>query len=410
MNGPCEKPGWRAAGRPLWLWLGLRMSALAIFGTLLIVVGMWCYSRVIDHIQLSLLPGYVAREIVQLRAQPAGNEERLWQLMASHASVDWVLPGLDDLDWLALLSIVALTIPALVLAGMGFARRLSREFSDFVVAAQRVSQGDFSVRVDQSGEAGAELADLASAFNGMAVQLQQYEREVQESSAMLAHELRTPLNAAMGRLQGVLDDVFPHSDEQLQLVLKQLGAINRLVGDLQLVSLARAGQLSLHLERVDIRALIDERLDWALPMLNDAGFDVSCTAEAGLFARADRGRVGQVLSILIDNVLRHAAQGRNLGIVAAASATTIVIEVSDRGPGVPSCDLPRITDRFWRADRSRTRRNGGSGLGLAVASAICRCHGGELVVVGRQGGGLIARLCIPSVDASCNPDEILKIP
>ncbi len=111
--------------------------------------------------------------------------------------------------------------------------------------------------------------------------------------------------------------------------------------------------------------------------------------------RADRHRLGQVLSILIDNALRYAAAGKLLEIEVHREGTSVQLTLGDRGPGVEPAQLPHLLDRFWRADSSRARHSGGSGLGLAIASAICQAHDGRLVVSNRPGGGLLAGVRLP---------------
>jgi len=212
---------------------------------------------------------------------------------------------------------------------------------------------------------------------------------------MVAHELRTPLNAAMGRVQGMLDQVFPCDEVQLSMVHRQLEQLNLLVGDLHLLSLARAGQLSLEREDFLLEDLVRERLSWAAPRLNEIGLapEVSIATDTRLIG--DRDRIGQVLLVLIDNSIRYAGSGKRLSLEAATSKSEVLISVCDRGPGVDPDALARMTERFWRAEHSRDRHLGGSGLGLSIAAAICQAHGGSLEMVNRTGGGLCARVHLP---------------
>ncbi|KAB7770193.1 two-component sensor histidine kinase [Xanthomonas maliensis] len=372
------------------------MSALAVGTVLVIAFGMWCYFHLRDHLALERLPPAARVEIEHLREHPAGNEARLWELLQRYADLNTFLPGLANPDWWMLMAMVAVAVPVILLCGLLASRPLSRQFTQVAHAARRVSDGDFGARAQVVAGAPDELTGLAEDFNAMSGKLQRYERELRESSAMLAHELRTPLNAAMGRVQGMLDDVFPCEPAQLRLVHRQLEQINRLVGDLHLVSLARAGQLVLDTDSVDLRGLIDERLEWAGPGLQEAQMTVQISLQAGLDLRADRDRLGQVLSILIDNALRYASAGRALDIAARRDGAMVLVTVADRGPGVEPAQLSQLLDRFWRADSSRARHSGGSGLGLAIASAICQAHDGELRFVNRDGGGLQACVRIPA--------------
>ncbi|QNH16894.1 two-component sensor histidine kinase [Xanthomonas sp. SS] len=385
----------RHAHAPLWQWVGLRMSALAVVTVLVIAFGMWLRFAIWDIATLYKLPPAARQEMLALREDPHSNAQRLWQLFERYYDVADFLPGLANRDWLLLAALLIASIPIIVVCGLLASRPLSRQFSNVAEAARRISDGDFSARAKVIPSAPDELASFAMDFNGMTAQLQQYEREVRDSSAMLAHELRTPLNAAMGRVQGMLDQVFPCSDEQLQMVHRQLEQINRLVGDLHLLSMARANQLMLEPHTFPIDALIRERLAWLAQPLQAAQMEVEVRVPGGVSISADRDRLGQVLSVLIDNALRYAAAGKRLLIEVNTGASEVLICVSDRGPGVAPELLSRMVDRFWRAEDSRARHSGGSGLGLSIAAAICHAHGGALEFGNREGGGLCARVRLP---------------
>lgn len=390
-----DRHSWRWYRAPLWWWVGLRMSALAVGAVITIAAGMWLYFQVDDQRLLRRMPVAERREFEQLRLHPGQNEARLWQLIQKHSPANRFLPGLANPDWIALFVMVCATVPVLVLLGLWTARPLSRQFTRIAEAARSVSHGEFATRVGVTAAAPQELTELANNFNDMTMRLQQYEREVRASSAVLAHELRTPLNAAMGRVQGMLDGVFPLQPAQLQAVHRQLEEINRLISDLYLVSLARAGQLVLEREEFPLRELLAERLGWAAPRLQQAAMVTAWPETTALLVYADRGRTGQLLSILIDNVLRYAAEGKVLEIGARRAGRLVEISVSDRGAGVGEDQLPNMLDRFWRAERSRARDCGGSGLGLAIAAAICQAHGGDLTCSNRQGGGLMVTARLP---------------
>ncbi|XQA76258.1 sensor histidine kinase [Xanthomonas sacchari] len=384
---------------PLWQWVGLRMSALAVLTIIAIALGMVLRFAIWDVSTLSRLPPQARQEMLQLREDPHSNARRLWELFETYYDVADFLPGLASRDWWLLAGMVLASIPVIVVCGLLASRPLSRQFSNVAEAARRISDGDFAARARVVPGAPDELAGLATDFNGMSAQLQRYEREVRESSAMLAHELRTPLNAAMGRVQGMLDQVFPNSEEQLRMVQRQLEQINRLVGDLHLLSMARANQLMLEPQRFALGALVRERLTWAAQPLQEAGMQVQVRIPEQLHISADRDRLGQVLSVLIDNAMRYAAAGGELLLEAQADADGVLIRVADRGPGVDEEALARMGDRFWRADDSRARHSGGSGLGLSIAAAICQAHGGALEFANRAGGGLCARVRLPHAPA-----------
>ena len=363
---------------PLRTWLGLRMSALAVGVVVAIAGTLWLRYAYVDYHALRHAPPEVRQELERLSASPSENEQRLWTLVRSYYTIRDVMPGTSNRDWILVGILVLGFIPVIVIVGFGLAKPLARQFLYVSTAAHRVSDGEFGAKVALVQDAPAEVRGLADDFNAMSGQLEQYEREMRESSAMLAHELRTPLNAAMGRIQGMLDSVFPRDDQQLLMVHRQLEQINRLVGDLHLVSLARAGQLSLQTEQVSLAEVAHEVLRWLEAPLKEASILTECSMDTTVVVQGDRGRIAQVATILIQNVLRHAKQGRSLRVQVRRELEMGILEVADSGPGVAVDSLPKLVDRFWRADQSRTRDSGGTGLGLAIAAAICHSHGGSL--------------------------------
>lgn len=383
------KPGRHPrAPSSLWTWVGLRMSGLAVGAVSCVALGMWLHFQLKDERILSALPPQVQQEVRRLVADPHLDEARLWALFQANYAIENFLPGLRNPDWFTLLALLVTSVPFIFVFGFMMSRPLSRQFSSVAKAARQVAEGDFSARAAVSPHAPQELAGLADDFNEMSSRLEQYEREIRDSSAMLAHELRTPLNAAMGRIQGMVDDVFPHSNDQLLLVHRQLEQINRIVGDLHLLSMARAGALSLEEERFALADLVLERIQWVELELQAAGVACQLDLDAGIEVQADRLRMGQVVTIVVDNLLRYASSGGVMDVSLRQEGTRVTLIVGDRGPGVDEADLPRVQDRFWRADRSRARHSGGSGLGLSIAGAICAAHGGVLTVRNRMGGGL----------------------
>jgi len=381
----------RVNDKPLWRWIGMRMSLLAIAAVVVIALCMWVNFKLSDWYLVQHLPPQARKELLQLRAEPQFDEARLRQLVAEYYPVEYFQPEIANRDWLILAGLVIAAIPIIIICGLWFSRPLSSEFSAIAQGARRVAGGDFLTRLPFNKQAPEELQRLVSDFNSMTTQLERYERDVRESSAVIAHELRTPLNAAMGRVQGMLDEVFPSDAAQLSMVKRQLDQLKKLVEDLHLLSMARAGRLVLERSEFSLAALLAERLAWFQPQLDEGGIQTQVSIADGLYIHADRDRLGQVLNILFDNLLRYASSGGQLNIVVRRTQGWVVIDVGDRGPGIEAQHLDSVFDRFWRAERSRARYSGGSGLGLSIARAICQAHGGTITASNcPQGGTLVS--------------------
>ncbi|WP_024645551.1 sensor histidine kinase [Pseudomonas syringae] len=382
--------------QPLWHWVGMRMSMLAVGAVIIIAFCMWLHVTVSDWMTLQAMPVEVRSEFEQLQADPEMNIARLRELFVQYYPIENLLPGIANKEWWVLAGLVMTAIPIVIFFGFLFSRPLSSQFSSIARGARQVAQGDFKTRLPTDSDGPDELQALVSDFNTMTIQLGRYELEVSESSAMIAHELRTPLNAAMGRVQGMIDEVFPRDLAQLEMVHRQLNQLNKLVSDLHLLSLASAGQLTLDKSEFPLQKLVAERLSWFADQLDEANIKVKLDIPQRLSIMADRDRIGQVVNILVDNALRYSALGGELLIVARTTARNIELTFSDRGPGFGPDNLEQVFDRFWRAERSRARYSGGSGLGLSIARAICVEHGALIEVRNRPGGGSVIRLEIPA--------------
>jgi two-component system sensor histidine kinase AdeS len=336
------------------------------------------------------LPPAMLSEVKRLEEDPLKNQRRLNEIQAMYYDD----PTVRD-DLLIFFALVLSTMPFIVMFGLWSAKRLAKSVTDVAGAAMAVAKGDFSVRAQVMRGTPAEIQRLAGDFNAMAERLQKYDRELRDSSAAIAHEIRTPLTSAKGRLQGMVDGVFSCDLKQVGMVVMQLDQLNRLVNDLRIYSLALAGRIDLHPSCFQLRELVDERIGWAAPQLEAEHMSAVNGVAADLAVTADRDRIGQVVTALIDNAVRYAAGGGIIEFAASEEDHMLSLRVLDRGPGIQPEHLTRIFDRFWRAEQSRGRHAGGSGLGLAIAAAICEAHQGYIFAVNRPDGGAEIRLSIP---------------
>jgi two-component system sensor histidine kinase AdeS len=274
-------------------------------------------------------------------------------------------------------------------------RRIGAGLDDVAAMAVRLSGGDLTVRSHETAWASREEAALTESFNRMAETLQRAERELQENAAAIAHELRTPLTVLTGRLRGIADGIFELGPDQIAALLYQTDALTRLVEDLRTLSLANASQLVLQRAPTDLAAEVRHVLHGVQGELAAAGLEVKLALRSAPVL-ADGARVRQLLGAVLENVRRYAAAGGEVTIETAIVETRAMIRVLDRGPGLAAGATERAFQYFWRADPSRARYSGGSGLGLPVVSAIARAHGGSATLQPRPGGGLIFTLDLPA--------------
>lgn len=379
----------------LWRWICVRVLFLAIGSVILIAFCMWLRFAVQAFWVYYRMPPALLEEFSQLRQHPASDPARFHQIVDQWWGINFSDPSLASSDWLTVGVLVAVMIPMMVLMALRFARPLSAQFSQLATAARAVSEGEFGRSASLVKAAPQELVRFTEDFNQMTQQLARYERELRASHVAMAHELRSPLTAAIGRLQGILDGVFQPEPQQLAMIMKQLTQLSRLTDELHLLSLADAGQLTLNRDRVNLSELLGERIGWLMPQAREAGVVISVAPAQDLYLTADPFRLGQVVTIICENALRYAAEGGRLDITASQSGQATALTSRDYGQGVDRNFLPTLFDRFTRADSSRARHSGGSGLGLSIAKAIIEAHGGTLHAILPAEGGLLIGITLP---------------
>ena len=262
-------------------------------------------------------------------------------------------------------------------------------------AATAIASGDLSQRVDVTSR--DEIGDLAGAFNFMAAQLERHQALRRNLVADIAHELRTPLSVVRGSLEAMLDGVHPLDESHVAPVYEETLLLQRLVDDLRLLSLADAGQLALEMRPVDVGDLVTGVVEAARLAAKESAVALESQAEVDLpSVRGDPQRLRQVLNNLVSNALRHTPAGGRIEISARATEGGIEVAVADTGPGINPDDLPHIFERFYRDDRSPTRRSGGTGLGLSITRKLVEAHGGRIGVESVPGQGTRFAFWLPA--------------
>ena len=263
--------------------------------------------------------------------------------------------------------VIALAIFLIVRAG----RRFASPVVDVMEAADRVAAGDYETRVEERGS--REVRRLGRVFNEMTERLGTNEARRRQLLADVAHELRTPLSVIRANLEAIIDGLYPMDEAQLRQVLEETTVMTRLLDDLQTLSTAEAGALTLHRERIAPRLLIDAAVGSFSAQAQEKGIRLQGRADALPDIEMDRLRIGEVLSNLLSNALRHTPSGGEVVLSAAATETGVEFSIVDTGSGIAQDRLPHVFDRFSRAPDSP-----GSGLGLAIAKSLIDVHGGEI--------------------------------
>jgi signal transduction histidine kinase len=292
----------------------------------------------------------------------------------------------------ALLSIgAALVGAALLTTGM------LKPVRELTSAARALAGGDLAKRVRVRTR--DEVGELSEAFNHMAQSLQQAEALRRDMTADVAHELRNPLSVMQARVEAVIDGVYAPTAANLQPVLEQTRLLNRLVDDLRTLALADAGQLPLERTEIGLRGLLERTVNGYRAQAQTLGVELRLdpSGPSDVRALADPGRIEQVLGNLLANALRHAPSGTAVDVQLEVQAGRARIEIADQGEGIPSDALPNVFERFYRADRARSREHGGTGLGLAISRQIVLAHGGTITAANRAQGGAAFTVELPAL-------------
>ena len=302
---------------------------------------------------------------------------------------------------LELVVLAAATASVGAVAGLIAARRLARPLTALSAAAQQVARGELDARPEVPSEVRRgrdELGGLLRDFTSMAESLQHMEVEHRASAAGLAHELRTPLTVLQARLEAARDGLLVVDGQEVTILLDQTRLLARLVDDLRTLSLADAGRLTLHARQMDLSELAAAVVSGFGVLADEAGVRlIGPRLDAPVEMTADPDRVGQAITNLITNGVRHAGPGGQVTVDVAGDRTTATLRVHDTGPGFPVELLPHAFERFTRAARSRDAEVGGdgTGLGLAVVLAVVALHEGTAEASNDSDGGASVVIRLP---------------
>ena len=294
--------------------------------------------------------------------------------------------------WLLYGALVGAMIALLV--GIFLSRTLTRPIRELTRATHAVSEGDLSQQVPVRSK--DELGELATAFNKMSAELSRSVNARKQMTADIAHELRTPLSLILGHAEAVHDGVLPPTPENFEIIREEATRLEHLINDLRTLSLADAGELSMQVETIEPQRLIQEVSTLYQYQAQRKNITFELDVEPNLPPiEVDPGRLTQVLTNILDNALRHTPEGGRILLNAKQVNDQVELSVQDNGPGLDIEDTDRIFERLYRADPSRQRDDGSSGLGLAIAKSIVQAHGGQISAESKAGYGLKIRIRLP---------------
>ncbi|MDI3547833.1 MAG: hypothetical protein PWR10_1485 [Halanaerobiales bacterium] len=281
-----------------------------------------------------------------------------------------------------------------ILVSIYFSRRLSRPLLEMSEATQKIAEGRFEQRINVSGS--DELGRLGIAFNEMAGKLEHLEKIRQESTSDLAHELRTPLTTMRSYLEAMEDGVIPPSKENISSLHSELMRLVRLVNRLGELAEVEGKIINLKKEELNLLDLVERVGERFLPLAGEKGIDFRVRAEdRGLIINGDQDSIEQIFSNLFSNAIKYTNPGGKIEVSLEKKNDRVRVVVKDTGIGIAREDLPYIFERFYRADKSRSRGTGGTGIGLTLTKKLVEAHDGQIFVRSKLGEGTEFTILFP---------------
>ena len=319
--------------------------------------------------ELALLPGPSAADLGEI------------QFQARHARA------------LVLIALGMIGLSALV--AFALARRLVRPVQGFQETARRLAGGDLAARVGTTGD--DELGRLGQDINTLAETLEANEQARRRWVADISHELRTPLALLRAQLEALQDGVRPLDRTAVDALHGDALRLGRVVDDLYDLSMTDLGAQSYQKAEIDPVLVLSDDVEAYRPRFAAAGLGLTLDDRLGrpVLLLADAQRLSQLFGNLLRNSLRYTDPGGGLTLSLRQTGAWLVIDFQDSRPGVPQDALPRLFERLYRVEGSRSRDTGGAGLGLAIARNICEAHGGRIEARPAPQGGLWIHVELP---------------
>ncbi|HZT74227.1 MAG TPA: ATP-binding protein [Terriglobales bacterium] len=316
-----------------------------------------------------------------------GNQPYLLQIGARLKPIN---DALDTFLWVMLM-LLPVTVASSAVAGSIMAQRTLKPVADITHAAQKITASNLSQRIPVVA-AGDELAELAQTCNEMIARLEASFQQMNEFAANVSHELRTPLQAIQGETELALISEAPLAEcrRVLESNLEEIDRLNRMIRNLLVLAQADAGQVRPRLEALDLNELVRDLVEQMQVVAAAREVALRAVTAAPVPVQADSLRLRQMVLNLIDNALKYTPPGGRIEVRVERQLGRARVQVRDTGIGIDPADLPHIFERFYRADKSRSRTAGavdGCGLGLPMVKWVAELHRGSVEVTSTPGQG-----------------------
>ena len=284
--------------------------------------------------------------------------------------------------------------------GVGYfvAEKLSRPVIKVIERTKKISKGDYDSSEKILSVGVLELDDLTKGVENLARSLSGQEKLRRRLMVDVAHELRTPLTVVRTQIEAIADGILEPTPERLELCMNEMKRLGNLIENVEALTRLEGDTLEIHTEKTDMKNYLEPVLQTWKPVFEKAVINFSYKLEENLFCEIDRNKFRHVIDNLLSNALRYTNSNGDVKVKLESSGEKdekILIDVSDSGIGISEKDLPNIFERFYRADESRTRVTGGSGVGLAIVKASVEAHNGTITATSIKGKGSSFKIILP---------------
>jgi len=290
-----------------------------------------------------------------------------------------------------------------VVSGYWLMRRSLQPVDEITKRAEGITSTNLSERLPVI-RTGDELERLSISLNRMIERLDEAFQHINRFSADASHELRTPLTILQLELEGITQShrLNPSLMDQIGSALEETHRMSHIVESLLAISRLDAGEVKMDTARLDLGDLAASTVEQMRLLAEEKSIIFRCSVAPDIYVEGDRSRLQQVIVNLIANAIKYTQEGGAIEVRVRADGGTALLEVSDNGAGISAQALPHVFERFYRADKARSRNSGGAGLGLAIAKAICTAHGAEITVSSQEGHGSCFTVELPLLDVPEN--------
>ncbi|MFK9090070.1 ATP-binding protein [Bacillus salipaludis] len=300
---------------------------------------------------------------------------------------------------LYILAAVCLTILLAIVFSMIFSKKLTSGLKKLSFAAGELQQHNLDIRIPLSGLP-TEVKQIAISFNNLAESLAKEEILRKQFTGDLAHELRTPLATLRSQIEAFQDGIWDPTPQRLEVSHEELMRLVRLVNELEKLLAAENPQIRLEKMELEAGSVLAALWEMFLPIFKEKGvkLQIEEPAQEEMFA-ADKDRLMQILSNVLNNALKYTPEGKNVTIsVVTEKEGYVGFRIQDEGSGMKVEDIPHIFERFYRGDKSRDRKTGGVGIGLSIVKALMDAHKGVIKVTSKMNKGTSITLWFPQED------------